>query len=89
MNDKLKKKPVYETPLLMPLADLSEGAGANCSTGSGASPRCRNGSSATGHCTTGNTPGSNCYVGNSYSVPAVPCRIGFFPTGSCSWGFGV
>ena len=92
MNHKPKKKPSYETPLIMPLTDLSEGSGQvtpNCTFGSGAASRCQNGSSADARCLTGNYAGSVCSQGNSFVPKPANCTSGTGATKKCSIGLSV
>ena len=92
MTDKSKKKPDYETPLIMPLTDLSEGSGQtgpNCTFGSGASSRCENGSSADSRCLAGNYAGTVCSMGNSFVSKPANCTMGSGATKKCSIGMGV
>ncbi len=89
MNDKSKKKPVYETPVIMPLAGLSEGSGQvvpNCGLGSGASSRCQNGSSASARCIAGNYAVNTCSIGSGVTSPSLNCRDGGLASSRCTLG---
>ncbi|MFC1494713.1 hypothetical protein ACFL6W_05485 [Thermodesulfobacteriota bacterium] len=91
MSDKSKKKPPYSTPMIMPLADLSEGSGQvepNCTFGSSAAARCQNGSSADSRCLSGNYAGAVCSMGNNFVPLPANCKLGNGATKKCSIGLG-
>ena len=54
------KKPVYETPLIIPLGELARGAGAKPPV---VPPPCRTGNNATLTCVTGGAATTNCQNG--------------------------
>ena len=56
------KKPVYETPVIMPLGELARGLGAACKSGSAPTGTCRDGGGVppSGTCGKGLKAGSGC-----------------------------
>ena len=59
------KKPVYETPVIMPLGELARGLGAACKPGSSPTGTCNQGNGVPPRdCTRGNKAGSTCNRGN-------------------------
>ena len=57
MSKDVKKKPIYETPVVVDLGELSRSLGATCADGSGAQL-------PGGNCNTGTQPaGANCNTG--------------------------
>ena len=68
-----ENKPVYETPIVLPLGELVKGSG-NCSNGSspsGQGGNCKSGSSAgVNNCINGVVPNQNCNQGgNKGGIP--------------------
>ena len=69
---KKNKKPVYETPVLIPLGELARGAGAkpvppnSCNSGTSAAQNCRGGGGVTAtkpQCKNGSNASSSCLSG--------------------------
>ena len=69
-----KYKKRYETPVIVPLGELSMSRGAQCSTGSvavtgscatghKAAPACNSGGTADASCVSGDNPGQSCVSG--------------------------
>jgi len=66
-----KYKKRYETPVIVPLGELSMSRGAQCSTGSVA---------VTGSCATGHKAAPACNTG---TIADAACHTGFTPGASC------
>ena len=68
-------KPIYETPVIIPLGELVRGSGANCGTGSSpGDSKCGAGGIATGgKCQPGSSAGTKCQSG---SVASTQCSSG-------------
>ena len=62
------KKPVYETPVIMPLGELARGLGAACKPGSSPTGTCRDGIGVppSGVCGKGQKAEGGCGKGNRY-----------------------
>ncbi len=78
MSNDAKEKPIYETPIVMPLGELAKGSGADCFEGNSAHDRCTVGNGAESFsCSLGADYGTGCIHGNK---PA---------SNLCSQGTGV
>lgn len=62
MPKDVKKKPIYETPVVVDLGELSKSLGQSCADGSMAG-------GPGVDCMSGNLPEGNCNVGGSVGVP--------------------
>jgi len=92
-----KKKPDYETPIMIPLGGM-EAAFGDCSLGSANPTQCNVGTQAgggTGQCNVGFSPGGACEVGNSAptkcengSSANFKCETGSAAVGKCDAGAG-
>lgn len=63
-----EKKPIYESPIVMPLGELARGLGAACKPGSSPSGNCNAGAGVPPQvpCTNGGQAGANCGNGGRF-----------------------
>lgn len=97
MSLKNTEKPVYQTPIVVPLGEMVAVFG-DCTVGSANPTQCNPGTQAgggTGQCNVGFFPGGACEVGNSAptkcengSMANVKCETGSAAVGKCDNGAG-
>lgn len=78
-----KKKPKYETPVVLSLGEISAGLGQGCTSGSSARGQCGNGNGAIAICRLGADAGAACRIGNGANAA---CNLGGAPSATCVGG---
>lgn len=76
MSKNTSSKPIYETPVAIPLGDLSKVTGVSAA--------CHSGAQAQGSCHYGTSAGASCHTGGAASHAS--CHSGNYPGSTCNTG---